>query len=135
MDEWHHVCVVKAGGVAKVYVDGVLGASGSVGASASYTGSLNVGRKADAADGDWGGSLDDLAVYSRALSEAEVLALRDVGAFATVESAVAATSPKGSVLLEEKDNSLPVIAKQPVAVVVDYGKEAVLSVGQEGKRR
>ena len=61
------------------------------------------------------------------------MALKEVGAFATVESAVAQTSPKGSVLLEEKDNSLPLIAKQPVSVVVDFGKEAVLSVEAGGK--
>ena len=67
------------------------------------------------------------------MSDAEVTGLRDVGAFATVESAVAQTSPKGSVLLEEKDNSLPMIAKQPVSVVVDFGKEAVLSVEAGGK--
>ena len=81
---WHHVAfVLSPSGAPSTYLDGVL-------ATATYSmtptnpaasdASTNIGNRADAASNTITGSIDDVRLYSRALSSAEVLTLYAGGA-------------------------------------------------------
>jgi hypothetical protein len=75
--QWHHVVFtrVKTGGAMKIYVDGVLRASGTGGVN-SLTASTNlyVGRLAGGSVGDYfAGTMDEVALYTTALDGDTVL--------------------------------------------------------------
>lgn len=74
-DAWHHLAVVVNGTSVKVYVDGVL-KSNMTGGKTSYSfGSGYVGRSTDGVASErLIGSLDEIAIYNTALSEARVQA-------------------------------------------------------------
>lgn len=95
---WHHIAAVYAGGARSLYVDGVMVAwdtrSGLVVTNAYYY----IGRKSTPTDKWFQGLIDEVEIYNRALSHAEVLELLrggmdilpagsalDVAAGATVE--------------------------------------------------
>jgi hypothetical protein len=77
---WHHVVGTYDGSVAKVYVDNVLLSTSSSGTSAAKLSGLLVGNGTAAGNSFWKGNIDDLRIYNRALSAAEVLALYNTGA-------------------------------------------------------
>ena len=77
--EWHHVAVVGSGADLRVYLDGVLAATG--GSATTYYGvqsanpnPFNIGGGGiyDATGNWFDGSLDDIRVYDRALAPGEV---------------------------------------------------------------
>jgi hypothetical protein len=74
---WHHVAAVGDGTTVKVYVDGQIVASGGTAVSTNY-GTSTYGFKIGGsgiwdATGNWlEGQLDDVRVYSRALSQDQV---------------------------------------------------------------
>lgn len=83
LNEWHHVVGTYDGVDAKVYVDGVAGAnisgntSGNIGLSAV---DLSIGRN-NSYSGDYvTGYIDEVRLYRRALTAAEVMALYKQGA-------------------------------------------------------
>jgi hypothetical protein len=73
---WHHVAVVKSGGTATIYVDGA--AQGSVAVNPDVptnTLPLWIGyNPGEGTRGHWKGQLDEVHIYDRALSAAEVQA-------------------------------------------------------------
>jgi hypothetical protein len=72
---WHHVAAVGSGANLRVYVDGRLAASGGSTTSnyGTSTFGFNMGGGVWDADGNWlAGKIDDVRVYSRALSGAEI---------------------------------------------------------------
>ena len=75
---WNHfVMTVDAQGNHKAFLNGVLQSSVS-GISISsniYTGNLNIGRKPFSANDAWGGKIDDILIYNRALGDCEILQL------------------------------------------------------------
>jgi hypothetical protein len=83
---WHHLAYVRQGATVKLYVDGVLAASGST-ASGQPTNltsatSYRIGRRIGSCCGEWRttyrtipGSYDDLRFYSSALSDADIAEL------------------------------------------------------------
>ncbi len=78
--EWHHVAGTYDGAVARLYVDGILGPSGSVAATgdiARNTERVLIGGNSEEAARLWKGAIDDVRIYSRALTEAEVRYLAD----------------------------------------------------------
>jgi fibronectin type 3 domain-containing protein len=99
-NEWHHVVVALENRTAvKLYVDGVLSTGTTTGQLAPVgdirtTESLIIGNKAAGTAG-FTGSLDDIRVYNRALSAAEVAALFEPAA----PQNVAAVSGEGQVTL------------------------------------
>lgn len=72
--EWHHVVfTVNSDAVGKLYIDGQLVAT-KTGTSftATYPTDLNIGRMNHSAFDAWGGKLDDIGIWNRALSQEEV---------------------------------------------------------------
>jgi hypothetical protein len=76
---WHHIAVVKngdAGNNVSFYVDGVARGSGAAGAVTVPSGPKQIGALLDSVfTANLGGSLDDVRLYNRALTAAEVLRL------------------------------------------------------------
>ncbi|MBA7479224.1 Serine/threonine-protein kinase PknD [subsurface metagenome] len=77
-DEWHHVCGTYDGANIRLYVDGVEDPKSPV----AYTGSIDtngwevlIGENAEQPGREWNGLIDDVRIYSYALSEAEIKAL------------------------------------------------------------
>lgn len=73
---WHHACVTydDATGLAALYVDGVLAASGSL-PPIEATANVVAGNSGELADEGFIGRLDDLRLFDRALDGDEVAAL------------------------------------------------------------
>jgi len=79
---WHNVQVVKNGTTGiYLYIDGVLaGSNTSLTATGSLSGTTPVlysGIDSDGSSNAWQGSLDDVRIYNRALSQAEITALSE----------------------------------------------------------
>ena len=74
--DWHHVAAVYDGTTIKLYLDGVL--DGSVNSSFAPTNgsaSLKIGARGDDANTRLNGLIDEVRIYNRALSEAEIQSL------------------------------------------------------------
>jgi hypothetical protein len=83
-DTWHHITWVDAGGTVKLYVDGVLDTANfnytPAGAFTFNTTALGTLVRAAVAMGNiFIGAIDDVAVWKRALTEAEVNEVRTSG--------------------------------------------------------
>ena len=75
-NQWHLVTGVGTLSSVKIYIDGVLDGT-AVGAPSgfNYSSPLTIGRKPIPAYDAYGGKIDDLRIYNRALSASEVQAL------------------------------------------------------------
>ena len=72
---WHNVVfTADLNNIGRLYLDGQLAAemSGVPVNQANYINSLNIGRLSQSAFDAWGGLLDDIAIYNRALSSQEI---------------------------------------------------------------
>jgi len=78
--QWHHVAIVYDGVEKILYVDGQVDARKSY-SQALNTNDVNVqlGRNAEFPSGEYGGLLDDVRIYNRALAESEIAALMSPG--------------------------------------------------------
>ena len=73
---WHHVAGTFDGNQIRLYVDGSLADSMDyTGAIATTTFPVNIGRNSENPDRLYEGAIDEVRIYNRALSEAEVLYL------------------------------------------------------------
>ncbi len=76
---WHHIAVVKSGDVGNnlsFYVDGAAAGSAAVGSVSTPSGSARIGALLDVSvAAQFSGNIDDLRVYNRALSAAEITRL------------------------------------------------------------
>ncbi|UCG48833.1 MAG: LamG domain-containing protein, partial [Phycisphaerales bacterium] len=73
---WHHVAGTYDGANLKVYVDGALQATTAyVGSIASSTYAVNIARNSQVTGRFYAGAVDDVRIYDRALTDAEVAAL------------------------------------------------------------
>jgi hypothetical protein len=78
---WHHVAAVRTGTAVTVYMDGVLApTTGSITANfhASSNNTYYIGSRVNVADEYWNGDMDDVRIWNRALSQAEILANKDL---------------------------------------------------------
>jgi hypothetical protein len=72
---WNHVCfVANSNGSGKLYINGVIVSTvdGTVPNNVSYIGALNIGRMDHPAYDAWGGKLDDIGIWNRALTQQEI---------------------------------------------------------------
>lgn len=78
---WHHVAVVKSGTTVRIYADGVEENSETVSAASQQNSRpLLIGfNPGEGIQGYWKGSIDELAIYNRALSAQEIQAIFDAG--------------------------------------------------------
>lgn len=69
---WHHYAATYDGSIAKLYVDGVVVGSLATSGNIAYSGTpLNIGRY-DGGSYTFNGDIDDVRLYNRALTQAEV---------------------------------------------------------------
>ena len=78
-DTWYHVAATRASGAVKLYVNGVQDGSGTLAGSIGGTLNWTIGNGPDYTSEAFGGSIDEPAVFSRALSASEVLAQYNAG--------------------------------------------------------
>ena len=71
---WHHVAVVVSGDTATFYVDGELDGNADTVAPTSYRGRRAIGARSNGRDGVVG-MMDEVYIFSRALSEEEIMGL------------------------------------------------------------
>lgn len=85
--QWHHLVGVRKLGVdMELYVDGVLVGSGSDnGGTSSNTSDVTIGERTDG-DSTMNGSIDDVAIFSRALSADEIADLYAGSFYAQIEN-------------------------------------------------
>lgn len=77
-NQWYAAALVVSNGAASIYVNGTLAGSGAVETSYSFTttNDLHIGNDAWTTEWDWwGGLIDDVRFYNRALSTNDVQAL------------------------------------------------------------
>lgn len=74
-ESWHFVAfTVNSDGLSKLYLDGKLikSSQGSIVNNINYGPNLNIGRNSYPAYDAWGGKLDDIGIWNRALAESEI---------------------------------------------------------------
>ena len=75
---WNHVCfVANSNGSGKLYLNGILVSTvnGTALNNVNYMGELNIGRIWHSRDAGWGGKLDDIGIWNRALTQQEITQL------------------------------------------------------------
>jgi fibronectin type 3 domain-containing protein len=73
--QWHHIMVTRTSGLVKIYLDGNLDFSGTAAASIPGSNPFTFGNGYNYTTERFKGSLDELAVWNRSLSPAEVLSV------------------------------------------------------------
>ncbi|MEX2185504.1 MAG: Ig-like domain-containing protein [Pirellulales bacterium] len=82
-NQWHHVVGTFDAGTLRIYVNGVLGETASVGSTIQH--STNVLRIGEGEGGySWMGAIDEVAVYDRALTESEIASHHAAGSQSSV---------------------------------------------------
>ncbi len=73
LNEWHHVAGTYDGANINVYLDGVLdGTVATTSAIGKNAANVLIGENPEAAGRNWDGMIDDVRIYNRALSQAEL---------------------------------------------------------------
>ena len=76
---FHHLAVTKKDGVVTFYIDGVASAPVIYNPTFTFPSFAAIGGRSDNLDNSFFGTIDELAVYSRALSDLEVQAIFNAG--------------------------------------------------------
>jgi hypothetical protein len=76
---FHHVAVTKSGTTVVFYLDGVAWSADPLGTSFPFTNSAAIGARGDDLTASFFGSIDELAVYNRALAYEEIQAIYAAG--------------------------------------------------------
>ena len=114
--QWYHVAVTSAGGTSTLYLDGTNVASGYLPFNTPADSQLLIGSiHNEFANYQMIGSIDELSIYNRALSQAEIQAIYNAGIGGKCTSPVA-----------------PIIIIQPVNQAVLMGQTASFSVLADG---
>jgi hypothetical protein len=76
---YHHVGVTKSGSVVSFYIDGILSGTFGYNPSFSFTSIAAIGARPDNLGNCFYGRIDELSIYSRALSTAEMMSIYNAG--------------------------------------------------------
>ncbi|OKJ69944.1 LamG-like jellyroll fold domain-containing protein [Streptomyces sp. CB02460] len=81
LGHWYHLVGVRSGDLIKLYVDGKLASTAPAGSADVSSGALSVGRAKWSGNNTdfWNGSVDQVQVFDKALTDQEVTALYDGG--------------------------------------------------------
>jgi hypothetical protein len=110
---FHHVAVTKAGTTVVFYIDGTPHAAPSYSASFTFSTPAAIGARGDNLANSFLGMVDEISVYNRALSVAEIQAIHSTGGSGKCEVA-------------------PFITAQPADQVATVGSVATFTVGAAG---
>lgn len=87
-EKWHHLVILKEGGLGKIYIDGQIVANGPltpIDIDNDYP--LMIGANAELGlHTMFRGSIDEIAVYSRALTEEEIIEIMETRPFTAVKA-------------------------------------------------
>lgn len=76
---WHHICIMREGNVRTVIGDGTLTSSSVANSTQMDTTNVSIGERPDTLVSECNCIIDDVRIYNRALSAAEVLRLYRLG--------------------------------------------------------
>lgn len=79
---WNHVVVTRSAGALSLYVNGVLSGSAGCGGNFSQINELQIGRdimEGNNLSGNFQGLIDEIGIFSRALSASEITAIYNAG--------------------------------------------------------
>ncbi|HZQ48434.1 MAG TPA: LamG-like jellyroll fold domain-containing protein, partial [Verrucomicrobiae bacterium] len=107
---WHHVAVTASGGTVIFYIDGVAYAAPAYVPNYTFGTSAAIGARGDNLSAGFYGSIDEISVYNRVLSAAEIQAIYNA------QSAGKCTS------------SPPSITSQPASLSTVAGNNAIFTV-------
>ncbi len=98
---WHHIVATVEGGVrTDMYVDGALVASDTSGYNLQNRNNpMQIGGNPDAGGRGWDGNIDDVAVWDRVLTPAEISSIYNGGAGASIASLTTVPEPSSLALL------------------------------------
>ncbi len=121
---WHYITVTYDGTTQKLYIDGVLDNSQSLpGITLAYTNSpVQIG--AGTYNNPFAGYIDDLRIYSRALTDPEIADLATGGCGPGVTSAIVSPASASS-----SGSTSPTSAADASATLVDSGANVALTTG------
>src|SRR3989338_3532519 len=71
-NQWHFLTATRAGSTGAIYFDGQLKASGGVFTDSATTNRFSIGAYSNGSSGRYGGLIDEVRVYNRALTPSEV---------------------------------------------------------------
>ncbi len=111
-ESWHHIAVVRSGAAFTVYIDGTDKGTLPVASSSTPSGTIRLGRS-DEIHQQFYGFLDDVAVFTAALTAAQVAAL----ATATTLTGNEAHLLAGFVFGDGPSAPLPATLKRPLTYV------------------
>jgi hypothetical protein len=72
---WHSVIAVKTASEVRLYVNGVLDGRGAGAFAPTYEGTFQIGNNPMDSSSAWGGEIDEVRIYNRALAESEIKSL------------------------------------------------------------
>ncbi len=114
---FHHLAVTKYGSTVMFYIDGVGYPAPAYNPDFVFTTAAAIGGRADNLDNSFLGVIDEVSVYSRALSSNEIAAIYTAGSAGKCQN----NGPLA-----------PVITLQPTNVTVVVSNTAVFAVGAQG---
>src|ERR1043166_1762766 len=76
---WHHIAVTRSGTTVVFYLDGAAYPAGSYGQTFTFTTETAIGARGDNLANSFLGSIDELAIYNRALDSSEITAIYGAG--------------------------------------------------------
>src|SRR5262245_21110248 len=111
-ETWHHIAVVRKGKTFRVYIDGTSKGTLTISSSNNPTGTIRLGRS-DEIHQQFYGFLDDVAVFTAALSASQVSALAAAKTLTGAESNLLA----GFVFGDGPSGPLPATLTRPINYV------------------
>lgn len=122
--QWHHIVATRTGGTMSLYVDGALDTRTTVAGVANIDNTTDLMAGAAVCDGIDGtvpytGKLDEISLYNRVLSDAEILAIYSAGAYGKCGS-------------NGGTGTAPVITQQPVSLTAQTNSMVGFTVTATG---